>query len=357
LAHNETGVPLRIINGVAPVRICDIGGWTDTWFAGQGKIFNIGVSPCVEVQVGVYPLSARPDRIILNAENYGERYVIEPGQIGSERHRLLEATIAEMVLPEEYALEIAIHSEVPAGASTGTSAAVTVALLGALDTLTPGRLTPHEIAYRAHRVEVERLGLQSGIQDQLCAAYGSLNYIEMFSYPYATVSQIQVPNAVWWELERRLVLVFLGKTHSSSAVHEQVIAGIKREGDASPRLETLRHTAERSRDAIYAGDFVAFGRAMIDNTAAQAELHPALVNAEARELIALAQAYGAIGWKVNGAGGEGGSLTLLCGSSASAQRSLLRSIVETNPLFQPIPIYLSRFGLRVWEGVVGASQY
>ena len=89
---------------------------------------------------------------------------------------------------------------------------------------------------------------------------------------------------MWWELERRLVLIFLGKTHSSSAVHEQVIAGLEREGDTSPRLEALRHTAERSRDAIYAGDFVAFGRAMIDNTAAQAELHPALVNAEAREL-------------------------------------------------------------------------
>src|SRR5207248_8907835 len=58
------------------------------------------------------------------------------------------------------------------------------------------------------------------------------------------------------------------------------------------------------------------------------ELHPALVNAEARELIMLAQEYGAIGWKGNGAGGEGGSITLLCGSSASAQRSLLRSAVQ-----------------------------
>jgi D-glycero-alpha-D-manno-heptose-7-phosphate kinase len=180
--------------------------------------------------------------------------------------------------------------------------------------------------------------------------------IEMIHYPYATVSQIQVPNPVWWELERRLVLIFLGKTHSSSAVHDQVIAGLEREGEASPRLEALRHTAERSRDAIYSGDFAAFGRAMIDNTAAQAELHPALVNADARELIMLAQEYGAIGWKVNGAGGDGGSITLLCGESASAQRSLLRSIVETNPLFQPIPIYLSQFGLRVWESVVGASQ-
>ena len=95
---------------------------------------------------------------------------------------------------------------------------------------------------------------------------------------------------------------------------------------------------------------MALGRAMADNTVAQADLHPALVNADARQLIALAQEYGAIGWKVNGAGGEGGSVTLLCGESASARRSLLRAITQANPLFAPIPIYLSRFGLRVWEG-------
>ena len=33
--------PIRIINAVAPIRICDNGGWTDTWFAGRGKVFNI----------------------------------------------------------------------------------------------------------------------------------------------------------------------------------------------------------------------------------------------------------------------------------------------------------------------------
>jgi len=325
-------------------------------FAGHGKIFNNGVSPFVEVQIAVYPRSARAERVVLYAENYGERFAITPGYPTYVRHPLLEAAVEEVRLPEEYALDITIHSYIPAGASTGTSAAVTVALIGALDHLTPGRMSPHEVAYAAHRVETERLKLQSGIQDQLCSAYGGINFIEMSTYPYATVSQIQVPDAIWWELERRLVLIFLGKTHSSSAVHEQVIAGLEREGATSPRLEALRLTAERSRDAIYARDFAAFGRAMIDNTAAQAELHPALVSAEAHELIILAQEYGAIGWKVNGAGGDGGSLTLLCDSSASARRSLLRTIVQANPLFEPIPIYLSRFGLRVWEGLAGISQ-
>jgi D-glycero-alpha-D-manno-heptose-7-phosphate kinase len=341
--------PLRVVNSAAPIRICDVGGWTDTWFAGHGKIFNIGVSPYVEVQIAVFPRSARAEQVVLYVENYGERFAITPGEPAYARHALLQAAIEEQPPPKEYAVDITIHSHVPAGASTGTSAAVTVALLGALDGLTPGRMSPHEIAYAAHRVETERLKLQSGIQDQLCAAYGSINYIEMSAYPSATVSQIQLPNHTWWELERRLVLIFLGKSHSSSAIHEQVIAGLEREGESSPRLEALRHTAERSRDAIYAGDFAALGRAMIDNTAAQAELHPALVSAEAHQLIRLAQEYGAIGWKVNGAGGDGGSVTLLCGSSASAQRSLTRAIAQAHPLFQPIPIYLSRSGLRVWE--------
>ena len=81
----------------------------------------------------------------------------------------------------------------------------TVAMLGALDLLTPGKRTPHEIALLAHRVETEKLGLQCGIQDQLCSAYGGICFIEMFQYPLASVSQILVSNNIWWELERRLV--------------------------------------------------------------------------------------------------------------------------------------------------------
>jgi D-glycero-alpha-D-manno-heptose-7-phosphate kinase len=344
--------PLRIINSIAPIRICDNGGWTDTWFAGHGKIFNIGVAPYVEVQVAVYPRAARQERVLIHAENYGERFVVEPGQTRYVHHPLLEAAIEEVIPPEEYALEITIYCQVPAGASTGTSAAVCVALIGALDVLTPGRRTPHEIAYAAHRVETERLKLQSGIQDQLCAAYGALNYIEMTSYPQATVSQLQVSDDIWRELERRLVLIFLGKTHSSSAIHEKVIAGLEKVGSNAAPLVALRRTAEQSREALYSGDFIALGRAMTDNTTAQAELHPALVNADAHKLITLAKEHGAIGWKVNGAGGEGGSLTLLCGSSASSKRTLLRTIVEENPLFQPIPISLSRTGLYTWDSPV-----
>jgi D-glycero-alpha-D-manno-heptose-7-phosphate kinase len=341
--------PLRTINSVAPIRVCDNGGWTDTWFAEHGSIFNIGVYPYVEVQVDVYRRDERADPITLFAENYGERYAILPGSPLPDRHPLLEAAIDELGVPDDRAVDISIFSEAPAGCSTGTSAAVSVALIGALDTLTPGRLAPHEVARAAHRIEVDRLGLQSGIQDQLCSAFGGINFIEMFQYPYATVSQLKVPDSVWWELERRLVLVFLGRTHVSSAIHDRVIADLRDEGPSSPRLETLRRLAGASRDAVYAGDLDGLGDAMARNTAAQADLHPDLVSQDAALLIDVAKAHGAVGWKVNGAGGEGGSVTLLAGPSASGKRRLIAAVEEANPLFQVIPTYLSRFGLRVWE--------
>ena len=341
--------PLRVINSVAPIRICDNGGWTDTWFAGYGRIFNIAVYPYAEVQIEVYPFRDQKDRIFIHAENFGERYTVGRDQKTWDRHPLLEAAIEYMKIPRDMAFEVTIFSEAPSGGSTGTSAAVTVALIGALDRLTPGRLSPHEVALAAQRIETEMLKQQCGIQDQLCSAYGGINYIEMFNYPHASVSSVIVPNSIWWELERRLVLIYLGKSHSSSQIHEMVIRELEKAGPDSPKLEALRQTAPRSRDALYSGDFKALGQAMIENTEAQRRLHPKLVSADVDKVIEVAKAHHVLGWKVNGAGGEGGSLTLLCGDQSCEKRSMIKAIEGIDPLFRNVPIYLSRQGLRVWE--------
>lgn len=345
---------IRVINSVAPIRICDNGGWTDTWFAQHGKVFNIGVHPCVEVQLEVFPYAAGQDRIILCAENYGQRYAVRPRSStttpgGWGAHPLLEAAIERMGVPADCAVEVTVYSLMPGGGSTGTSAAVTVALIGALSRLNSRQWSPHEIAYEAHAVEVEMLQQQSGIQDQLCAAYGGINYVEISHYPEATVFPLQVPDPTWWELERRLVLIYLGRAHDSSKVHERVIAELENEGPESKRLQGLRLTAEKSRDAIIAGDFTALGRAMIENTEAQQRLHPALISADAQRVIEIAREFGAIGWKVNGAGGEGGSVTILCPELSHVKRAMLCVIEGANPLLRNIPIQLRRYGLCVWE--------
>ena len=340
--------PLSIINSVAPIRICDNGGWTDTWFAGYGQIFNIGVYPYAEVQITVFPCEKQENRIIINAENYGDRYVVVPEKHW-DKHPLLEAAIEYMQVPVNLSLEVTIYSEAPSGASTGTSAAVTVALIGGLDRLSHGQMSLHEVASAAHKIETEMLGQQCGIQDQLCSAYGGINFIEMFHYPHASVSPIQIPNKTWWELERRLALVYLGKSHRSSDVHEMVIRSMESAGPDCKQLNDLRQTARRSRDALFTDDFPALGAAMIENTEAQGRLHPALISTEAARVIEIAKAHDAVGWKVNGAGGNGGSVTILCDAVTQVKRAMLRTIAQENPHFKNIPIYLSRYGLRVWK--------
>lgn len=344
---------IRTINSLAPIRICDNGGWTDTWFAGYGRIFNMAVSPYAQVQIAQYPPKSKGVRCLLNVENFGEKYEFTPGDHTEhqnwEKHPLLEAAIEFMKLPEGTDIEVWIYSKAPSGAGTGTSAAVTVALLGALNYLTPGRMATYDIAYAAHKVETELLGQQSGIQDQLCCAFGGINYIEMDNYPKGNITPISVPAKVLWELEQRLLLIYLGDSHHSSQVHKMVIHSLEDAGPDCKQLEDLRRTAQRSRDALHVGNFAAFGQAMIDNTEAQRRLHPALVSKPAQQVIEIAKEFGALGWKVNGAGGEGGSITILCNAHWNAQLATVREIERQNPNHVNIPIRLSPHGLRVWQ--------
>lgn len=336
------------IRATAPIRICDNGGWTDTWVARRGTVFNLAVRPLVGVRIDTFPAGTRDARVVLHAENYGVRYapVLDAATWGP--HPLLEAAFREIPPPGDVDIEVTIRSDAPAGASTGTSAAVLVALLGALDRLSHGRRTPQEIAMAAHAVETVHLGRQSGIQDQLASAFGGANFIEIAEYPRAAVTPLPLPAAVRRELQRRMGLIYLGRPHSSSAVHEKVMRNLEGKGPDCAELEALRAAAARSRDALLAGDLAALGQAMRDNTATQALMHPELVHRDAWRAIEIAAAHGAAGWKVNGAGGDGGSIALLADARPGAKRALLRAIVADNPSLVAIPIAISRDGLRVW---------
>src|SRR5690242_17100487 len=109
----------RIINSVAPIRICDNGGWTDTWFARYGKVFKIAVYPYAEVQLEVRRQVEPRPRVEIHAENYGQRYTIEKPRGSYDKNPLLEAAIEYMHIPEHTHISVSIFSEAPAGCSTG----------------------------------------------------------------------------------------------------------------------------------------------------------------------------------------------------------------------------------------------
>jgi D-glycero-alpha-D-manno-heptose-7-phosphate kinase len=312
-------------------------------------VFHIAVNPGVRVVVraDAVPMGA-PAPVVLVAENYGDRYAFAPGTRPWVRHALLEAAIESVGVPPGAALEVSVHSAVPPGASTGTSAAVCVALVGALRALWGRSAEPDEVARAAHAVEVDLLGQQSGVQDQLAAAHGGINCIEIPAYPSAVCHRVAASDGTRAALERQLLLVYLGRTHSSSAIHEEVIRGLDRPGSTGRvALDDLRLAAVAARDAVEAGDLAALGGAMRACTEGQRRLHPSLIGLDAQRVIDAAAAHGALGWKVNGAGGEGGSLAILCPPGAEARAAIEAAITQASRAYQVLPTSIAQTGLEM----------
>jgi D-glycero-alpha-D-manno-heptose-7-phosphate kinase len=244
----------------------------------------------------------------------------------------------------ESTLSLDVQSEMPPGASTGTSAAVAVAVIAALLKCRGEVVTAAELARAAHCVETARLGLQAGIQDQIAAAYGGINFIEVIGYPEAIVTQLTPAADVLRRLEDRLLLVYLGRAHRSSDVHDAVISRLHDAGGSSVALDRLHDAAVAARDALVAADLPAFGRALRGTVDQQAALHPSVVSTDARLVGALADASGALGWKVNGAGGDGGSVSVLLGEDPSARAAFSLRLIRALPAARIVPIRLARVG-------------
>jgi D-glycero-alpha-D-manno-heptose-7-phosphate kinase len=341
---------LKTIHATAPIRINDIGGWTDTWFSKEGKVLNTAVFPLVEVCIKVLENKDKTDqRVSVRLENYGEVLWINPEKPAYDHHPLIQGAVNSIAIPKEVMLHITLFSQAPAGGSTGTSASVCVALLGALDYLTGRNLSVHELASLAHRVETEKLNLQSGIQDQLAAAYGGICYVDMYAYPEANVTKLDISETLRQELDHRLSLIYLGQSHSSSAIHEEVIAFLEEKGSQYSMIKQLRALAEQGKNHLLEGDLESFGDVMIKNNECQRTLHEGLISEEADSVIQTAKKYKAIGWKVNGAGGKGGSLTILGSKDEALRDQMLEEINSLGRGIRSIPVSLASSGVTIKE--------
>lgn len=327
----------------APVRIADVGGWTDTWFAGSGRVCSIAVRP--GGRVAITPLDPSEMCVELHVDLTGETYRIDRTSLVTTslpgRHPVLEAAVASLVPPVPVRIDVA--ADVPAGSGLGTSAAVTVALLAGLAHLRGMDLSPAELAAMAHGVEL-RVGLESGVQDQWAAAHGGIGDIAV-DYPGARHTPIEPAPSVLAELDARLVTVYLGRPHSSSQVHEEVIAGFATH-DPTVELARLRTAAGRASDALLLGDLDAFGAALVDAHETVRSFHAALVSTAADAVTDVAGRHGASGWKANGAAGDGGTVTVV-GPADAARCAAMVAALSTLDGVTVLDLHLSSEGVTV----------
>ncbi|MBI3909858.1 MAG: hypothetical protein HY320_02880 [Armatimonadetes bacterium] len=331
---------MQIIRARAPVRFCDLGGWTDTRIAPEGRVLNF--TAClythVTLQVGAF-LDITIESC--DTDEYAQVRDIREIEYNSVLD-LFKAAIKRTGI--ERGVRIIVRSDAPPGSGLGSSAALGVATMAALSHHLRRQLLPYEIARESQALEVEELGLECGVQDQIASAYGGINFMHV-TYPEARVFPLRLDPASLLELEDRFVLVFTGRSHFSTAMHQKVIRAYQAgEEKSHAAFRTLAECAVRGKDALLLGDLDAFAEAMNDNWQAQKDLHPDITTPEVERLYDRVMAVGAIGFKLNGAGG-GGTATILCQRN---RNHLVRRIVEEEGM-QILPVKLDFTGLRIWE--------
>jgi D-glycero-alpha-D-manno-heptose-7-phosphate kinase len=222
-------------------------------------------------------------------------------------------------------VDVDVASDAPPGSGLGGSSALVTACVGALAALGDRALTRGEVARLAYAVEREDLAIAGGWQDQYAAAFGGFNLLS-FRSDGVDVHPLDLPAAGPTELRRHLLLCYTGRVRTDlGLIATQIRLYEEGREETMVGMKQLYEMAFEMRDAIVRGDLPALGAMLREAYESKKRMNPHIANGTAIEhLLDVAQAAGAWGGKICGAGG-GGYLLLACAPDRQAE---VRSALE-----------------------------
>ena len=227
---------------------------------------------------------------------------------GETRSRALPEAAVALFAREGLArrgVSLTLASDVPPGTGLGSSSAMAVALIHALANYLRIPMTPAEIARRACQLEIERLGMPIGKQDQYASAYGGLNSITFARDGDVDVRPLALPLRTRRALHTRLLLFATGSRHDSSAILRRQRDDTQRKARVVARLHQIKALGLAMRDTLLAGDLDGFGRLLDCAWREKRRLSAAISNTSIDTWYFAARSAGALGGKITGAGGGG----------------------------------------------------
>lgn len=325
----------------APVRISLAGGGTDLaayYERHGGLVISAAVAKYFYAFVEV---TRRPGLQITSSDYHtffrhpAGRPLVWEGDLTLPRAILHHLGVTEGV-------ELFLASEVPPGTGLGSSSTVTVTIIKALTTLLGASLSKAEVADEACRIEIDKLGMPIGKQDQYAASFGGLNAIT-FTRDGTTVEPLRISDETRRTLEESILLFFTGAAHNSATIlASQQRASQREDAAVVDALHGIKRLAEEARAALERGQPDHLGELLHENWERKKRLASGISNAAIDTAYTLARANGALGGKITGAGG-GGFLLLYCPPSA---QEAVTSALEATGLIR-MDFHFDEGGARV----------
>lgn len=303
----------RTVIARAPVRVSFGGGGTDL-AAYYTRFGGFVVSTAIARYAYVLASDPGDGSISITSADYGTWETFEPGEIPEPNGTLALPRAAIEWFAQRGLRERGIHlflaSEVPPGTGLGSSSAMAVALVRAISEYLGITTDPGDLAELASYLEIGRLGMPIGKQDQYASAFGGLNAIT-FKKGGVEVAPLGLPAAQVDALDARLLLFSTGKSRDSSSI----LRGQQRDTTARPlvteSLHRIKALGQDMRTALMEGDLDAFGRFLHRAWEHKKRLSGRVSSSAIDRCYDSARRAGALGGKITGAGG-GGFLLLYC---------------------------------------------
>lgn len=222
-------------------------------------------------------------------------------------------------------INLFVASEVPPGTGLGSSSAAAVTIICAISTLIGQSMTKQQVAEIASSIEICKMGMPIGKQDQYASAFGGLNAITFTSQGVA-VEPLKIDPDVRNTLERRLLLFFTGSSRESTSILKHQRKSTEEQDDAV--LQALHHIKQIALDmqtCLKQGNLDEFARLLHSSWQEKRHLAPGLSTGFIDECYNLALQNGALAGKITGAGG-GGFLLLYC--HEQKQEAVTRALEE-----------------------------
>ena len=233
----------------APVRISFGGGGTDipAYYERYGGMV---VSATINYYVYTILTPGQPDGVQIFSADYRSftRRPICEDLIWNGDLSLPKAIVYYFNIRD--GLTIFLASQVPPGTGLGSSGSVAVSMIKALAFWCGLDLGPREVAELACFIEINKLGMPVGKQDQYAAAFGGLNCFT-FLRDEVRVEPLRMPPQARQELEQGLMLFFTGISRQSSTILKRQQEA-SRQGDRETirRLTAIKELGQEIRRAL-----------------------------------------------------------------------------------------------------------
>lgn len=250
---------------------------------------------------------------------------------------LLGVIAVELGLPP---VEIVIESGSPRGGGLGASSALAVATIAAAESLLDLQpSSPESVGSLVRDLEARLMKLPTGMQDQLAALLGGV--LEIRHTPGG--ERTRRLDVDLDDLGDALLVAYSGESHFSAGNNWQVV---KRRLEGDPRViaafDGIAEAAAALPEALESGDLAAAGSLMSVEWSHRSRLAPEVSTPLVEHLLSAADAAGAWGGKVCGAGG-GGCVAVLTPSGARHEvaRALADAgarVLDTRPVGQGLEV-------------------